>query len=563
MAVMTPSTPPPNEQGSKAERDAYLAFKRDLPDEFRVFHGLELLTDDGKQGEIDFLIVHPELGLLVVECKGGGVERDYNGRWQRWYNGSAEPMNESPWEQADGQLRQLLPQLKDRLREVDDPEFEPIPRGGGFPYAYGTAAAFPLASAQQANLPLEADDKICFSSADFDDIESAVRQAMEFWSKRRDKSPIGQALIDAFCQKVLYPPTSLVQTMAAEIRAEDRQFERLSQEQLAVIRSLKDHERLRVEGGAGTGKSLLALEAARMLADDGHRVLLTCFNRKLAESLDEKLDDAEVAHFHGLCGEAIEASDGFDFPDDDADKEEESRFWEEDAPIALFEALESEDEPRWDAIVVDEAQDFDSSWWDALEAGLAGGSDGRLVAFLDSGQDIFDRHGEMPQIEHILPLTQNFRNTRAIHEAISAFSTDHSPQSHPRAPRGEPPEIQRYNSRDNERKAIGRLVRQLVTEERLSPEQLVILTPRSRPNSVLANCDSLGGLEITDTLEDSDHKLLHDSIGGFKGLERDVVIFADVDPDHERCSPEARYVAASRARNRLYVFEKADWQGDV
>jgi DNA helicase IV len=80
---------------------------------------------------------------------------------------------------------------------------------------------------------------------------------------------------------------------------------------------------------------------------------------------------------------------------------------------------------------------------------------------------------------------------------------------------------------------------------------------------VLADCDTLGGLEITDTLEESDHKLLHDSIGGFKGLERDVVIFADVDPEHPRCSPEARYVAASRARNRLYVFEKSDWQGDV
>jgi hypothetical protein len=563
MAVMTPSTPPPDEQGYKAERAAYLAFENDLPDTFRVFHGLELLSDEGRRGEIDFLIVHPELGLLVVECKGGGVKRDHNGQWQRWHDGSPEQMDESPWQQAEGQLRQLLPQLKDRLREVDDPEFEPIPRGGGFPYAYGTAAAFPLASAQQANLPLEADDKICFASADFDDIDSAVRQAMEFWSQRRNKSPIGQALMEAFCQKVLYPPTSLVQTMAAELRAENRQFERLSDEQLAVIRSLKHQKRLRVEGGAGTGKSLLALEAARMLADDGHRVLLTCFNRKLAESLGEKLDDVEVAHFHGLCGPAIEASEGFDFPDDDADKDQKARFWNEDAPIALFEALEAEDEPRWDAIVVDEAQDFDSSWWDALEAGLAGGSDGRLVAFLDSGQDIFDRHGEMPDMGHILPLTQNFRNTHAINEAISAFSTDHSPQPHPRAPRGEPPDIQRYNSRETERKAIGRLVRHLVTEERLSPDQLVVLTPRSRPNSVLAECEFIGGLEITDSLDESDHKLLHDSIGGFKGLERDVVIFADVDPDHPRCSPEARYVAASRARHRLYVFEKADWQGDV
>lgn len=53
--------------------------------------------------------------------------------------------------------------------------------------------------------------------------------------------------------------------------------------------------------------------------------------------------------------------------------------------------------------------------------------------------------------------------------------------------------------------------------------------------------------------------MLHTTIGKFKGLEADVVILADIDPDDVRCNLSARYVAASRARHRLYVFQHGDW----
>lgn len=114
-----------------------------------------------------------------------------------------------------------------------------------------------------------------------------------------------------------------------------------------------------------------------------------------------------------------------------------------------------------------------------------------------------------------------------------------------------------------ERAAIDDLVRTLVDGHDLTPAHLAIITPRTQPNSVLADCESIGGVPITTRLAEADDKLLHSSIGAFKGLERDVVIFADVDPDPPRCTPNARYVAASRAVNRLYVFETSDWLGDV
>jgi len=571
MAVMTPAAPPPEERGKKAERAAYLAFRDQLPDDFYVYYSLEVVSEfgDQQQAEIDFAIVHPELGLLVVECKGGGVERDVHGQWVRKFRGRVDVMERSPWKQAAAHQRTLRKELAARMREPESGFLPHVREQNGFPLAYGHAAAFPFADAEEANLSLEADDRLLFDQSTFDDVEPAVRSAMDFWGARHDKATFDREEFDRFRQNVLYPATSLAESLAARIRAEDRVFEQLSDQQKTVMRQLKDRERLLVEGGAGSGKSLLALEAARMLVDDGMRVLLTCFNRKLRNSLARKIErgpdlagDIVANHFHGLCGRAIDASDAdVEYPDR-TDKEASRTFWEERAPYILLEALDDGTIPGWDAIVVDEAQDFDADWWDVLQVGLEDGSEGRLVAFHDPAQDLFGRENRLPNFDVTYPLTWNFRNTTRICETVSKLYTGDM-QSHPRTPDGEPPEVHRYDSRTEQRRAIDDLVRELVDEHDLTPAHLVVLTPQTRANSVLADCDAIGGVPITDDLADSDDKLLHATIGAFKGLERDVVIFADVDPDHPRCSPNARYVAASRAVNRLYVFETSDWLGDV
>jgi len=91
------------------------------------------------------------------------------------------------------------------------------------------------------------------------------------------------------------------------------------------------------------------------------------------------------------------------------------------------------------------------------------------------------------------------------------------------------------------------------------PEQIVILTPHTRKNSTLAGMTELADVPLADLPNDREGKLLHTTIGAFKGLESDVVIMLDVNPDDQRCGLNARYVAASRARHRLYVFAKGDW----
>ena len=105
---------------------------------------------------------------------------------------------------------------------------------------------------------------------------------------------------------------------------------------------------------------------------------------------------------------------------------------------------------------------------------------------------------------------------------------------------------------------MDQLVKNLLNKQRLLPEQIAILTPHTPKNSCLQDLKNLGGLELTDKPFDRTGKLLHTTISAFKGLESDVLILADIDPRDPLCNENARYVAASRARNRLFVFGKLD-----
>ena len=93
--------------------------------------------------------------------------------------------------------------------------------------------------------------------------------------------------------------------------------------------------------------------------------------------------------------------------------------------------------------------------------------------------------------------------------------------------------------------------------EQIKPSQIAILTPHSRANSLLAGITALAGQPLTTNPFEAG--IFHGSISSYKGLETDVLILADIDPKDIRCNRKARYVAASRAKLRLFVFARGDW----
>lgn len=98
-------------------------------------------------------------------------------------------------------------------------------------------------------------------------------------------------------------------------------------------------------------------------------------------------------------------------------------YYEERLPGQMRElAAHPGEERKFDAIVVDEAQDFGAAWWRPALAYLRDQETGRLYAFLDEAQRVSERRGEVPIPLPPIVLDENIRNTRQIARVFGSLS---------------------------------------------------------------------------------------------------------------------------------------------
>jgi hypothetical protein len=566
MATMVPDEPPITDGGSeRSENLLYEELESQLPDDFVVYHGLPYLTHSGRQGEVDFLIFHPEHGLLNLECKGSGVHRRPSGKWYRNQPGGApQKMRRTPTEQARDQIESIVELLAPRIEKVNG--YFP----GKFPVLYAWALAFPKTRRSGINPPTSLHDELLVDAQDLSNLHDKILEAYAFHARKMKGSPksLSREEFDNIRFGVLQQAVDLGANLGGEIENERRRFVELSERQLELARSMMVNRRLAVSGGAGTGKTLMAMHGARLMAEEGKDVLVTCFNAALAEHLrqarrrwPEVAGEVHIDNFHSICGEVNDAR-GIDLhiPPRDAPQEEQNSFWAETFTLPFFEALDSGDYERapWDAIIVDEAQDFYHEWWDILEAGLR--EDGKLIAFHDQRQSLFDHGCEVPDFPAQFRLQQNYRNTKEICRKVGEL-TDVELRPHDDCPVGEPPVVYQQPGPTKTRRKVGEFLDKLVDRENVEPAEIAILTPHRPENSALEGATELGGQPIVHETDEwfAGEGILHTTIAAFKGMEAAVVILVDVDPDDERCGVNARYVAASRAKHRLHVYENGHW----
>lgn len=563
MAIMIPDEPPTKRGSVFSENEFWTELKHQLSDDFYVYHSLPYLTAKSRQGEVDFLVLHPKWGMLVIECKGRGIARGENGKWYREYRGKRQNIR-PPMEQAAAQIRAVVQGLR-----------EPVERALGisgsrpFPVVYGWALAFPLAQRGDINLPLDLQPEVLIDSRDIaQGLEEKVVEAFKFHARKIANPPMLDRDEFSVLRTIVCPPMQLKETLAGEIDLNKRALKRLSDSQFTVMRGLINQRRFQVRGGAGTGKTVLILHGARLLAEDGKRVLITCFNIKLAEYIARTVNGwsrlagkVDVYYFHQLCELASEDLGGvLHYPGSESTNEEVAKFWQETAPGVLAQAAEQGELSvgPWDAVFVDEAQDFARHWWDILESYCLKDETSQMGIFYDEGQSIFAHGAALPEWGGAFQLVENYRNTRSICESLQQLY-DLPMEPHNEALPGVKPRVFEQGDDETTRQVLGRLLNKLINEENIRRSQIAILTPNSPANSSLGGADEIGGQPIIFDLNQWGQGVLHSTISGFKGLEADIVIMADIDPSNPRCSPEDRYAGASRAKYRLFIFQKADW----
>lgn len=331
-----------------------------LRGDYHVFHSVAWIsrTDGGaRDGEADFLICHPKQGFLVVELKGGRVHADYrNGEWSSIdSNGKAHKIMD-PFRQSLTGKFNVLSKLK---------EHRDWTRLGLKRVATGHAAFFPDVDDGRALKGPNAPVEIIGDRSDLSNLDEWLEKAFDYWSGGGSNSgtnPLGFGGI----QLIQHVFARVVQTrplLSAKMELDETERLRLTNRQIQTLDLLSRQRRVSISGGAGTGKTVLAVEKARRLADEGFKTLLTCYNVPLAGHLEEVCknhENLDVLGFHKLCKRIVDQAgqeSGKDLISEAKASFPGLELWDHYFPIALAYALDIVD-VRYDAIVVDEGQDF-------------------------------------------------------------------------------------------------------------------------------------------------------------------------------------------------------------
>ncbi|OBI30471.1 hypothetical protein A5709_25495 [Mycobacterium sp. E1386] len=354
-------------QSAAEARIARLLDQVDLGEPATCFYSVHLPRHEYKRmAEIDFLLVMKGV-VLVVEVKGGRIRRR-DGLWvftDRY--GDAHEKREGPFEQARTAMYALKDSLEQRIR--------------GLASAFGAVVMTPD---QLLDPDIEWDpvEYVGPSAMTVGGLQTSLCAAARYWrSRNRQRTPDNEY---REILKVVRPDFDRVPRLSLLASTFEADYVALANEQYNMLQGCETNPRIFCTGGAGSGKTLLAVETARRASADGAKVLLTCPSTGVIDVMRRTLSETEV-----VC-----------------------------LPWAETSGL-----PPFDLIVVDEAQDLmsveDCLKLDQLVVG--GLADGRWRIFCDPNNQanvdgLFDRavYDELSSQSVKYALPYNCRNTSAI-----------------------------------------------------------------------------------------------------------------------------------------------------
>lgn len=458
--------------------------------------------------EIDFLIIYDD-ALLIVEVKGGRITR-HDGVWtftDRY--GHSNRKREGPFDQA----RSAMFSLRDRL----------IRQLPGLDVAFGYLVLSPdqeLAPDLEWDPQLHAGPRAMTLSA----LGQSLSAARRYWLDKHRRTPSGRAYGDLM--RALRPDFDRVPSLAARVKRIEEDYVRFADRQYELLLAAERNRRIVCTGGAGSGKTLLAIETARRASTEGDSVLVTCRSTALAALIDDALVGAGV---HCIPFEQTGHLDAVDL------------------------------------LVVDEAQDLmDLESYTRLDGLVRGGWEhGKWRIFCDVNNQAnldgyFDRlvFDDLATDATVIHLPFNCRNTAGI--VTQTQLTTGADIGVARA--GEGPAVEYRLCQDDHAAArdLDAHLRYLRSQE-IPADQIVVVTLREsitlsaamltssyRKGNLLAwsnQAHPLAPLGATQLVTAAD----------IKGLEAAHVCVIDVDDGQSALSRARLYVAMTRARISLWI----------
>ncbi len=563
MAKMIPSVISP-EIKSAAEKHIFEWFRNDpRTNDWIVLHSLGIANHNRViHGETDFFVLAPYMGLFALEVKGGRVKRN-EGVWSFTNRyGKVGTKTRGPFDQAWDGVFSIVNDIKNKL-DSSHKHLEKI--------FFGIGVMFP--DVEYNTVGCDEEQWQVFDCNDGNNIYDYIHRLFDGACKKwesltghevpYDKLPSPDDI--QYIADLLRGDFDKAVAISVQIKYAEEELIRLTNEQYRCIDQLDDNKRCLIEGGAGTGKTLLAIEEAKKAAAQGLKVALFCYNKNLGDWFEKYFEDVQqnlrptyVGTFHGfMAKKARDAGIRLCYPRNDEDA---GFFYEEELPLGTYAALQQLRESRFDKIIVDEAQDLISSnYLDVFDKCISGGlSRGRWTFLGDfSQQAIYNQSVSADKMKEMLEdrtsfirfkLTVNCRNTRTICDEITLVTDFKAPSDVWSKVDGMPVQYLTYRDKAEERiKLIDTI--QMLVDSHISAKKISILSPLKRENSIVSDIEEF---DIRDYKTYGNNKFSFSTIKSFKGLENAVIILVDIDSISDK---QLMYVALSRARTALYVIE--------
>ena len=522
---MPPKIYPPNPIfKNNGERRVFETLVPLLGDDDAILANLEMSDPAEGDIEIDLVLLLKDYGCMVIEVKGAHITFD-KGSWIQ-----SDPAGSHKIDPA-GQAKRNMYSLREYLTS----------RWSQGILRCDWMVAFPHSNIVDVRDPLLPISKIIQK----DGLPYSMRQIQTVLNTLRNHSlPAFDGWVD-IALKILTPLAAQDADREAVLGNNYEFIRSLTHERELILDQLEDNNRYYVKGPAGSGKTWLAFEQARRWSKQGLKVGILAYNRGLTSymikknlEVPENEKAAWVSTFHDYATSIGSTAGSPKFYSEEIDRYKAD---------LLSKSAALEDSQKFDAWVVDEAQDFLPSWWETLKLSLLDPLDGKIALFGDDQQLVFGHRPAPEGFFAALRLTENLRNSQQIANAVSKFVDKPTTARGPHAFEIEYVEVKDKNTFE----IADDVVANLTDKEYWHPGEIALLTTKNRhpEHERQADHDRTGHWDSLWTNED----VFYCTVGGFKGLERPVVVLA-IDGFHpDADEDDVLYVGMSRARDKLVI----------
>ena len=561
--VIDPRTPSPG------EKEIY-ARLRDDPGtrDWTVLHSVDIPKHVFQTvGEADFVVLIPGKAVVCIEVKGHQKVIRKDGAW---YLGSdPNPDFKGPFKQA----REAMESIRKSVGQKAELSNVPFTYVVMFPFVSRIDQVMP---GEWLPWQLVTEDDLHSRSIGevLTSVANSERTRLRSVGSAKWFTPNGGNPTVKQCVgivNILRPDFELLETPATLRKRMETEIRRCTEEQFTCLDAMESNDRVIFRGPGGTGKTVLALEAARREAIRGRRVLLLCYNRLLSKQLSREVEGfeglVEVSTIDALLLSIAGRPDVPQFP-------ESTQFWRETLPTtALERLLDGEGCNTADVLIMDEAQDaLRDSYIDVLDLVLVDGwRAGRWRIFGDfENQAIYgktdlglDRVRSLAVHPPEYELRVNCRNSPRISEFVQLLGgltpgyTRVLRQDNYVAPR-----IRYYTNKRSEAEALEGTLDELLNDG-FSPGDIVVLSPFKEGSCAKSIEHTYRNATMVPVEESSPSSIGYGTIYSFKGLESHVVILTDIDELHSDEAKALFYTGITRAMDRLIVLADSSLQSEV